>query len=105
LHREIIGLCSESHTKHINALCEQKGELLEVKPGGAQSNHKVLKVKYIRLHTTSATDKESTKKLTYFYAAADSRGGGIAVKFPFSLTNRDGNETNRENSKFSRWRV
>jgi hypothetical protein len=70
-----------------------------------KSNHKVLKVKYIRLCKTSASDKESTKQLTYFYAAAESRGGRIAVKFPFSLTNRDGNETNSENSMFSRWRL
>jgi hypothetical protein len=60
-----------------------------------KSNHKVLKVKYIRHCITSAADKQSTKKLTYFYAAADRRGGGITVKFPFSLTNRDGNESNR----------
>jgi hypothetical protein len=26
LYREIIAVCSEIHTKHINALCEQKVE-------------------------------------------------------------------------------
>ena len=27
LHREIIAVCSEIHTKHINTLCEQNTEL------------------------------------------------------------------------------
>jgi len=31
LYREIIALCSEIHTKHINTLCGEKVELLGVK--------------------------------------------------------------------------
>ena len=31
LHREIIAVCSEIHTKHINTLCGQNVELLSVK--------------------------------------------------------------------------
>jgi hypothetical protein len=31
LYREIIVVCSEIHTKHINALCRQNVELLNVK--------------------------------------------------------------------------
>ena len=31
LYREIIAVCSEIHTKHINTLCGQKAELLNVK--------------------------------------------------------------------------
>ena len=31
LYREIIAVCSESHTKHVNALCGQNVELLNVK--------------------------------------------------------------------------
>jgi hypothetical protein len=34
LYREIIAVCSESHTKHINTLCGQNVELFNVKPGG-----------------------------------------------------------------------
>ena len=30
LYREIIAVCSESHTKHINTLCGQNVELLNV---------------------------------------------------------------------------
>jgi len=32
LYREIIAVCSEIHTKHINTLCGQKVELLNIKP-------------------------------------------------------------------------
>ena len=31
LYKEIIAVCSQIHTKHINTLCEQKVELLKVK--------------------------------------------------------------------------
>ena len=31
LYREIIAVCSQIHTKHINTLCEQNIELLNVK--------------------------------------------------------------------------
>jgi len=31
LYREIIAVCSEIHTKHINTLCRQNVELLNVK--------------------------------------------------------------------------
>jgi hypothetical protein len=33
-YREIIAVCSEIHTKHINTVCGQNVELLNVKPGG-----------------------------------------------------------------------
>jgi len=39
LYREIIAVCSQIHTKHINTLCGQKVELLKAKPGGIYSNH------------------------------------------------------------------
>jgi len=31
MHRKIIAVCSEIHTKHINTLCGQNVELLNVK--------------------------------------------------------------------------
>ena len=31
LYREIMAVCSEIHTKHINTLCGQNAELLNVK--------------------------------------------------------------------------
>ena len=34
LYREIIAVCSEIHTKHINSLCGQNVEFVKVKPGG-----------------------------------------------------------------------
>jgi len=33
LYREIIAVCSQTHTKHINTLCGQNVELVNVKPG------------------------------------------------------------------------
>jgi hypothetical protein len=35
LYREIIAVCSEIHTKHVNALCGQNTEFQEVIDGGA----------------------------------------------------------------------
>ena len=32
LYREIIAVCSQIHTKHINTVCGQNVELLNVKP-------------------------------------------------------------------------
>ena len=50
LCREIIAVCSEIHTKHINTLCGQNVELLNVKlaihivtTGGTYSDHWALK--------------------------------------------------------------
>jgi hypothetical protein len=43
LYSEIIAVCSEIHTKHINTLCGQNVELLNVKPGGTYSNHWAVK--------------------------------------------------------------
>ena len=38
-YREIIAVCSEIHTKHINTLCGQNVELVSVKPGGTYITH------------------------------------------------------------------
>ena len=38
LYREIIAVCCQIHTKHINTLCGQNVELLDVKPVGASRN-------------------------------------------------------------------
>ena len=42
LYREIIAVCSQIHTKHINTLCGQNAEFLHVKLGGSYSNQWVL---------------------------------------------------------------
>jgi len=39
LQREKVAVCSEIYTKHINTLCGQNVEMLNVKPGGTYSNH------------------------------------------------------------------
>jgi hypothetical protein len=43
LYSEIIAVCSQIHTKHINTLCGQNVEFFYVKTGGIYSNHWALK--------------------------------------------------------------
>ena len=43
LYREIIAVCSQIHTKHINTLCGQNVELLNDTPCGTYSDHWILK--------------------------------------------------------------
>ena len=46
LYRGIIAVCSQIHTKHMNSLCGQNVELLNVKPlCGTYSDHWALGVK------------------------------------------------------------
>jgi sulfite reductase beta subunit-like hemoprotein len=52
LYREIIAVCSEIHTKHINTLCGQNVEFVNVKLGGKYSDHWALEG-YISLTKTS----------------------------------------------------
>jgi hypothetical protein len=44
LYREIIAVCSQIHKKHINTLCGQNVEFVNVKPGGTYSNHWALEI-------------------------------------------------------------
>jgi hypothetical protein len=39
LFREIIAVCSQIHPKHINTLCGQNGEFLNIKPDGTYSDN------------------------------------------------------------------
>jgi len=42
-YKEIIAVCSQIHTKHINTLSGQNVELLNVKPGGTYIDQWALK--------------------------------------------------------------
>jgi hypothetical protein len=42
-YREIIAVCSQIHTKHINTLCGQNVEIVDVKYGDTYSDHWALK--------------------------------------------------------------
>jgi hypothetical protein len=44
LYSEIIAVCSQIHTKHINTLCGQNVGFVNVKLGGTYSNHWTLTV-------------------------------------------------------------
>ena len=39
LYREIIAVCVQIHTKHINTLCGQNVEFVNIKPDGTYSDH------------------------------------------------------------------
>jgi len=39
LYTEMNAVCSQIHTKHINTLCGQNVEFVNVKPGGTYSDH------------------------------------------------------------------
>jgi hypothetical protein len=43
LYNKIIAVCTQIHTRHINTLCGQNVELVNVKRGGTYSNHWALK--------------------------------------------------------------
>jgi len=43
LYREIIAVYSQIHTKHINTVCGQNVEFLNVKPDGTYNDHWGLK--------------------------------------------------------------
>jgi len=43
LYKEIIAVCSDIHTQHINKLCGHSVQFLNVTPGGTYSNHWALK--------------------------------------------------------------
>jgi len=43
LHKEIIAVCSQTHTKYMNTMCGKNVELLHVKLGGSHSNNCAVK--------------------------------------------------------------
>ena len=57
LYRELIAVCSEIHTKHINTLCGHNAEFLSAKPCGVCINQWALKGKLIleHLHSSAKT--------------------------------------------------
>jgi hypothetical protein len=67
LYREIIAVCSEIHTKHINTVCGQNVEFVNVRRGGTYSNHWALldfgiqRIKKL----TKEGEKEIIKKLKF----------------------------------------
>jgi hypothetical protein len=60
LYSEIIAVCSQIYTKHINTLCGQNAAFFKVKPGGTYSYRKAL---HGSIHMTwmHVTSKENPK--------------------------------------------
>ena len=68
LYREIIAVCSHTHTKHINTLCGQNVEMLNVKPGGTYIYHwtskrQLLRTLYHDVHTYPLEELEGKQPL------------------------------------------
>ena len=80
LYSEIIAVCSEIHTKHINTLCGQNVEFVNVKPGGTYSNHWVSV-------TVNSADNPSAALCVYFCIPAD-----YATHVRFSLLSQFSNQ-------------
>ena len=62
LYREIIAVCSQIHTKHINTLCGQNVQFLNFTSGCTYSDHFDLKGyvnKNVQLRDTSTTNRHS----------------------------------------------
>ena len=65
LYREIIAVCSQIHTKHINIMRRLNVEMLNVKPGGTYSYHWALKCLDVQSmkQTVNNTDNVTRNKL------------------------------------------
>ena len=50
VYREVIAVCSQIHTKHINTLCGQNVKLLNVKPGGTYSIYSIVPLGFKTLY-------------------------------------------------------
>ena len=61
-YREIIAVCSQIHTEHINTLCGQNAELLNVKPGGTFSDHWAVEGLGTGADTTDEVVQKNTRK-------------------------------------------
>jgi len=60
LHREIIAVCSETHTEYANKMCVQNAEYPNIKPGGTKKKQCDLRVK-----PTTALNFRSRNRTNY----------------------------------------
>ena len=59
LCREIIAVCSQIHTKHINTLCGQNVEFLNIRPGGTYGRQLDLKAEVVKQSIPTAVWSQS----------------------------------------------
>ena len=64
LYKEIIAVCSQIHTKHLNTFCGYKTEFENVKPDGTYSDHWVLKTSELYINIQSVP-RINTLHLSY----------------------------------------
>ena len=75
LYGEVIAICSEIHTKHINTLCWQNVEFVIVKPDGKDSNQWVLEDTTFAVQCGLSTD--GAVWLHYWLARSHARTGPV----------------------------
>jgi hypothetical protein len=63
LYREIIAVCSEIHTKHINTLCGQYVQFVNVKPVGSTVTTGLQRATYCHHHCDSRKSRTRTAML------------------------------------------
>jgi len=80
LYREIIAVCSQIYTKHINTLCGQKVEVLYVKPPGTYKVKCTL-VQALRL-CTGRTAHRGSRGIALLFLDHDTRRGEGSASRP-----------------------
>ena len=66
LYREIMAVCFQIHTKHINTVCGQNVELLNVTPDGMYSYHWGLQGRGTQESARFCNNKNQNLSLTHF---------------------------------------
>jgi hypothetical protein len=67
LYSEIIAVCSQIHTKHINTLCGQNVEIVNVKRCGTYSDHWTLKGWWSTINNYLPCKRSSVNTLLFDY--------------------------------------
>jgi hypothetical protein len=85
LYREIIAVCSEIHTKHINTLCGQNLAFFYLKSDGRESNHRDIGDRQRSvgfLWTSDQPDAETSDYTQHSQETDINASGGIRPRIP-----------------------
>ena len=80
LYREIIAVCSQIHTKHVNTLCGQNVELLNFKCVGTE--HSSLNIEQISKYTYHILVTERVSESLFISAVTSSCSGKYTKQNP-----------------------
>jgi hypothetical protein len=80
LYVEIITVCSEIHTEHINTVCGQNVEFSNVKAGGVYSNHWALQGQRVNIRCLAQNNE------SLHYVAMSTQFGGLKTDMLLHLS-------------------